>query len=187
MRALKFWEKLAVIFLTSLFIITTFLSFCISIEVPEAVSRFVIFGLILIIISVASFFGLIKILIKRFNYKNRRGAKIFFYSIVVIPSVSASAILLYENSWPYVFIYFILVTFYFYMVEKYFGKFNIRINAEFDKLSVENLTSFNTDIKVIAKNKKVKSSREAIKVGDIIEISKNGEPILTLDVIKNKK
>ena len=187
MKKLKIWEKLVVICLTMVFVTTLFLSFCISIEYFSITSRFVILGAIFIIANIATFFFLTKILLKRYNYKNRKGIKIYFYAIIIISSLAAMAILFYYNRWIYMLIYFILDGFYLAMVEKAFGKFRVTINGEHDKLSVGDLTSFNTTVQVIAKNKKVKSSSDSVKVGDIITISKDGETILTLDVINNKK
>jgi hypothetical protein len=76
---------------------------------------------------------------------------------------------------------------YYWIIEKRFGKFSIKIDKLTDGLYVSNLASSNVDIQVVAKNKKVKSSTDEIKVGDVIRITKDGEAILTLDVIKNKK
>ena len=84
-------------------------------------------------------------------------------------------------------VYPVLVYAYYWLVEKRFGKFSIKIDKLSDELYVGNLASSNVDIQVIAKNKKVKSSTDEIKVGDIIRIKKDDETILTLDVIKNDK
>ena len=37
------------------------------------------------------------------------------------------------------------------------------------------------------KNKKIKGSMERIAIGDVITISRDGEPVITLNVIKNTK
>ena len=70
---------------------------------------------------------------------------------------------------------------------KKFGRFNIKIDKLSSELQVQNLTSFNTGIQVIGKNKKVKSSSDLVKTGDAITIKKDSETILTLEVVKNKK
>lgn len=186
MPKFKFWEKLVLVALTFLYLLSMFLSYSISIEVDGDSTRFLIFGGCCFAVNIACFFGLLKLFAKHFNYKQRKALQIFFITITVISVACAVAILIYYNQWLYTYLYLILAAVYRQLFNKTFGKFQFTLNGEFDHLSVADLTSTNTDLKVIAKNKKVKSSTDAIKVGDLIEISKNGAPILTLDVIKNK-
>ncbi len=186
MQKIKLWEKLALVALTFLYIVSLFLSYGISVKVDNDSTRFLIFGSCCFAINIACFFGLLELFAKHFNYKQRRPLQIFFIAITVIPVVCAFAILIYYDQWLYTYLYLLLAVLYRQLFNKTFGKFQLTLNGEFDHLSVADLASPNTDLKVIAKNKKVKSSTDAIKVGDLIEISKNGVPILTLDVIKNK-
>lgn len=186
MSKFKLWEKLALVALTFLYIVSLFLSFSISIKVDDDSTCFLILGSCCFAINIACFFGLLKLFANHLNYKQRRPLRIFFIVITIIPAVCALAILIYYDQWLYTYLYFLLAALYRQLFNKTFGKFQLTLNGEFDHLSVADLTSSNTDLKVIAKNKKVKSSTDAIKVGDLIEISKNGAPILTLDVIKNK-
>lgn len=186
MSKFKLWEKLALVALTFLYVVSLFLSFSISIKVDNDSTRFLIFGSCCFAVNIACFFGLLKLFTNHLSYKQRKPLQIFFITITVIPVVCAFAILIYYDQWLYTYLYFLLAALYRQLFNKTFGKFQLTLNGEFDHLSVADLTSSNTDLKVIAKNKKVKSSTDVIKVGGLIEISKNGAPILTLDVIKNK-
>lgn len=187
MKPFKWWEKLLVITLVPLFIVSFFFSTVFSIKSIEDDLRFFFIGLAIFIINIAIFFGLFKIISKYYDYHNRKGVKIFIYLMVLIPLPATISFLLFYEHYGHVLVYPVLVFMYYWIIEKRFGKFSIKINKLTDQLCVNNLTSSNVDIQVIAKNKKVKSSTDEIKVGDIIRIAKDGEPILTLDVIKNKK
>lgn len=85
-------------------------------------------------------------------------------------------------------VHFFIVALYAYLINKEFGRLSIKINKDHDgDLYAGDITSFNGDIKVRGKNKKVKSSIERIAIGDTITISRDSETIITLNVIKNVK
>ena len=187
MKKLNFLHRIALVLLTSLFVVSMFLSFVISIKDFDEDPRFFFVGILFYAINIGSFFFITKILRKYYNYKQRKGLRFYYYLIIIMSTVSVLVVLAFNGRWRNMVPYFILAAAYFYLFEKIFGKFRLTINSENDKLLVGDLTSFNTDVAVIAKNKKVKSSTKEIQVGDIIRISKDGETIITLDVINNQK
>ena len=85
-------------------------------------------------------------------------------------------------------VYFVLVALYVYLINKEFGRLSIKINKDHDgDLFAGDLYTFNGDIKVRGKNKKMKGSIERLSVGDTIIISRDSETILTLNIVKNAK
>lgn len=187
MKPFKWWEALLVVLLTLLFIPSFFFTTVFSIKPLETDPRFFFVGLAIFVANIAVFFGLFKIISKYYDYHNRKGVKLFFYLIILLPLPATISFLIFYNHYGHLLVYPVLVFMYYWIIEKRFGKFSIKIDKLTDELYVSNLASSNVDIQVVAKNKKVKSSTDEIKVGDIIRITKDGEAILTLDVIKNKK
>jgi len=187
MKPFKWWEKLLLILLTALFIPSFFFTTVFSIKPLEEDPRFFFIGIAIFVINMAIFFGLLKIISKYYDYRNRKGVKLFFYLIVLIPLPATISFLAFYSRFGHILVYPVLIYAYYWLVEKRFGKFSIKIDKLSNELYVGNLASSNVDIQVIAKNKKVKSSTDEIKVGDIIRIKKDDETILTLDVIKNDK
>ena len=85
-------------------------------------------------------------------------------------------------------VYFVLVALYAYLINKEFGRLSIKIKKDHDgDLYAGDITTFNGDIKVRGKNKKIKGSMERLAIGDVITISRDSETVLTLNVIKNVK
>lgn len=187
MKPFKWWEALLVVLLTVLFIPSFFFTTVFSIKPLETDPRFFFVGLAIFVVNIAVFFGLFKIISKYYDYHNRKGVKFFFYLIILLPLPATISFLIFYNHYGHLLVYPVLVFMYYWIIKKRFGKFSIKIDKLTDELYVSNLASSNVDIQVVAKNKKVKSSTDEIKVGDVIRITKDGEAILTLDVIKNKK
>lgn len=187
MQKFKWWEKILVILLAPLFMVGYFCVFITSVKTLEEEPIFFTIGTIFAIISIACFFGLLKILRKYYNYRNRKAIYRLFGILIVLPLVSATAVLFYHQKWINIIEIIALAVMFAWIIAREFGRFNIKIDKLSSELQVQNLTSFNSDIQVIGKNKKVKSSTDKIKVGDIITIKKDGETILTLDVLKNQK
>ena len=187
MKPFKWWEKILVILLTLLFLPSFFFTTIFSLKKFDEDPRFFLIGMGLFAVNIAIFFGLMKIFSKYYDYRSRLGVKLFFYAIFIFPLPLTLAFLASNNAWPHMVVYLLYFLAYRYVIEQHFGRLDIKIDKTTDKLLVSNLGSFNSDIRVIGKNKKVKSSTEEIKVGDIIRIERDGEAILMLDVIKNDK
>lgn len=186
MHNFKWWEKLLMILLVPLFVVSYFLVFVTSVKPLEENPVFFFIGTVFAAISIASFFGLLKLVRKYYDYHSRKGAYWFFGTIIVVPLVSACAVLFYHQKWTCILEIIGLAIVFAYFVCREFGRFNIKIN-KLSKIHVGDLKSFNTDLQVIGKNKKVKSSSDLVKTGDIIIIKKDSETILTLEVLKNQK
>jgi hypothetical protein len=188
MRKLKFYEKILVFCLTALFIITFFFSVSFSLKPLEEDPRLFFVGMAAMAINIGIFFWTLKIFKRHYNYRNHKGLRIYYYTIITIAAAPTLALLRFNNDWMYMTVYFALIGLYLYMVNKEFGRLSIRINKDHDgDLYAGDLFTSNGDIKVRGKNKKMKSAMERISVGDVIIISREGEEILTLDVIKNAK
>ncbi len=185
---LKFLEIILLFFLTVVFITTFFFSTIFSLKPISEDARFFIIGLILFTINIGVFFWTIKILKKHYDQRNHKGIRRYYYPIFAISLLPTLGFLAHYNNWLYMLVYFILVSLYAYLINKEFGRLSIKINKDHDgELFAGDLFTFNGDIKVRGKNKKMKSSIERLAVGDTIIISRDSETILTLNVMKNAK
>jgi len=187
MKKFKWWETLLLVLLTPLFITTFFGVAIVTISPVENNSVFFVIGTICAIINVATFFGTIKLIQKHFNYKERHAIKRYYFVMIIMPLFTGIYFMIYEKGWMYLAIYALLVGIYAYIIEKEFGKFSIKINKEHDELQVGDVASFNTELSILGKGRKPKSSSEKLLTGDIIVIKKDDESIVTLKVIDNFK
>ncbi len=186
MRKLSFLEKLFMPLLTLIFIVSFNLTTIISMKPVEEDARFFFIGVLMAIINVGAFFGTLKILRKHYNYRNHKGIRIYYYTIIILPLILALEYLMFYQQWLYIPLFFALAAIDIYIVNQEFGRLSIKIAGDHDQLLVGDLTSSNSYIKVRAKNKKFKSSSEEIETGDVIIIERESQTILTLNVIKNK-
>ena len=187
MKQFKWWEKILFIIMTPLFMVSYFCIFITSVKSLEEEPVFFIIGSVFAAISVVCFFGIIKILSKYYNYRNRKGIYRFFGVLIVLPLISATAVLFYHQKWINILEIVILAVLFVRCIAHEFGRFSFKINRLAPDLHVQDITSFNADLQVIGKNQKVKSSTDKIRTGDTITIKKDGETILTVEVVKNKK
>jgi hypothetical protein len=188
MRKLKFYEKILMLCLTVLFVASFFFSISFSLKPIEEDPRLFIAGMVSMGINIGIFFWTLKILKRHYDYRNHKGIRIYYYTIIAVSAAPTLELLRFNNDWMYMAVYFTLIALYVYMVNKEFGRLSIRINKDHNgDLYVGDLYSSNGDIKVRGKNKKMKSAMERVSVGDVIIVSREGEEILTLDVIKNAK
>ena len=188
MPKLKFLEKVLLFFLVVVFITTFFFSTIFSLKPISEDARFFIIGLILFSINIGVFFWTVKIIKKHYDQRNHKGIRWFYYPIFTISMLPTLGFLAYYNNWVYMLVYFILVALYAYLINKEFGRLSIKINKDHDgDLFAGDLYTFNGDIKVRGKNKKMKGSMERLAIGDTIIISRDSETILTLNVMKNAK
>ena len=188
MRQLKFFEKILMFLLSVVFITTFFFSHVFSIKTVDEDPRFLIVSIIIFSINIGVFFWMIKILKRHYNYQNHKGIRIFFYSIIVPPAMALVAYFASLNKYPYILVYVFIISMYAYLINKEFGRLSIKIKRDHDgELFAGDLYTFNGDIKVRGKNKKMKGGAERIAIGDVIIISRDSEPIITLNVIKNDK
>ena len=196
MRQLKFSEKILIFFLTCLFTITFFFSTIFSLK-PEADNpagltendpRLLFAGLILFAINIGAFFWTIKIIKRHYDHRNHKGIRQYYFTIFAISTFPTLGFLAFYGAWIYMLVYFFLLTLYVYLINKEFGRLSIKIGKDHDgDLFVGDVTTFNGDIKVRGKNKKMKSSIERIAPGDTIILSRDSETVLTLNVVKNAK
>jgi hypothetical protein len=187
MKKFKWWETLVLVLLTPLFITTFFGIAIATVSTANNNTIFFIIGTICAIINIACFFGTIKIIQNHYNYQERHAIKRYYVVMIIMPLVTGVYFMIFEKGWMYLGVYALIVGIYAYIIEKEFGKFTIKINKEHDELLVGDVNSFNTELTVQGKNKKPKGSTEKLLVGDIIQIQKDDETILTLHVIKNQK
>ena len=187
MKKFKWWETLILILLTPLFITTFFGIAIVTISPVEQNPVFFIIGTICAVINVATFFGTIKIIKNHYDYKERHSIERYYAVIIVMPLVTGIYFMAFEKGWMYLALYALLVGIYSYIIGKEFGKFSFKINKEHDKLSVGDISSYNTELSFKGKNKKPKGSTEELAIGDVITIKKDEETILTLQVIKEEK
>ena len=188
MRKLKFLEKVLMFFMTVVFITTFFFSTVVSLKPLEEDPRFFFVGLLIFAINIGVFFFSVKILRKHYNHRNHKGIRIYFYTIIGLPLYPTIGFLAFYDHWPYVGVYLCLIAMYAYLINKEFGRLSLKINKDHDgDLFAGDLHSFNGDIQVRGKNKKIKGSMERIAVGDVITISRDDETVITLNVIKNVK
>ena len=175
MRKFTWWEKALFILLVPCFIVSFFLISVASITQTQNNTVFSIF------------FFFLKTLKKYFDFRNKRGIKQFFYTIILMPLVVGIYFMGYYQAWLYMIIYAVITGIYVYLINKEFGNFSFKLDQRASKIYVQDLRSYNTDLRIVGKDKKVKSSTDELRVGDVITISKDGETILTLNVAKNKK
>ncbi len=188
MRKLKFLEKVLMFILTVVFITTFFFSTIFSLKPLEEDPRFFFIGLLIFAINIGAFFFTIKILRKHYNHRNHKGIRIYYYIMMGLPLYPTIGFLGFYNHWQYSVVYFCLIGMYAYLINKEFGRLSLKINKDHDgDLFAGDLHSFNGEIQVRGKNKKIKGSMERIAIGDVITISRDGEPVITLNVIKNTK
>jgi len=187
MRKLSFFQKILMLFLTPLFIITFFFATIISMKPIEEDARFFVIGLFLVIANIGIFFATLKIIKKHYDYRNRKGVRIYYYTIIAIPLIMTLGYLRFYDQWLYMTLFIAMAALDVYIINQEFGRLSIKIDGNYDKLLAGDLTSPNGFIKVRAKNKKIKSSTEEVSVGDIIIIERNDHTVLTLNVIKNQK
>ena len=95
MKPFKWWEALLVVLLTLLFIPSFFFTTVFSIEPLETDPRFFFVGLAIFVVNIAVFFGLFKIISKYYDYHNRRGVKLFFYLIILLPLPATISFLIF--------------------------------------------------------------------------------------------
>ena len=188
MRKLTVLEKILMVLFTPLFIISFFYSVSFSLKPIEEDPRVFFAGMASMAINIGIFFYTVKILKKRYNYRNHKGIRSYFYTIITIAALPTFGLLKYNNDWMYMSVYIALIALYLYIINKEFGRLSIRISKLHDgELYVGDFYSSNGDIKVRGKNKKMKGGIERLTAGDTIIISREGEEYLTLNVVKNSK
>lgn len=187
MRKFTWWEKALFVLLVPCFIVSFFLISVASSTQTQNNTVFLIVGSVIAAVNIGIFFFFLKTLKKYFDFRNKRGIKQFFYTIILMPLVVGIYFMGYYQAWLYMIIYAVITGIYVYLINKEFGNFSFKLDQRASKIYVQDLRSYNTDLRIVGKDKKVKSSTDELRVGDVITISKDGETILTLNVAKNKK
>ena len=188
MRKMKFYEKVLMALITAAFITTFFFSTIIAYKQIEEDPKYFIAGIVIFAINIAMFSFAMKLIKRHYNYRNHKGVRTYFYTIITIAALPTLGYLAFYDRWTYMLVYFFLIAMYAYLINKEFGRLSIKIDKRNDgDLYADDLYSFNGDVKVRGKDKKVKGSMDIISVGDTITISRGQETILTLNVIKNAK
>lgn len=186
MKKFKLWEKLVYIFLTPFFICSFFFSIVATLKTIEEDPRFLLIGVGVMALNVGAFFILIKIARKYYDYHNEKGARRFFYFIIALPLIPAVWFLMYYGRWHQILVMVFMTYLYARIVEKEFGRLRYTIKKKTNAIKVGEITSFNSDVKIVGKNKKVKSSTDVIKAGDIITFTRGSETILSVTVNSKK-
>ena len=174
MRKFTWWEKALFILLVPCFIVSFFLISVASSTQTQNNTVFLIVGSVIAAVNIGIFFFFLKTLKKYFDF-------------ILMPLVVGIYFMGYYQAWLYMIIYAVITGIYVYLINKEFGNFSFKLNQRASKIYVQDLRSYNTDLRIVGKDKKVKSSTDELRVGDVITISKDGETILTLNVAKNKK
>jgi hypothetical protein len=187
MKEFKWWEKALFILLVPCFIVSFFLISVTSITQTQDNAVFLAVGSVIAAINIGIFFFFLKTLKKYFDFRHKYGIKLFFYTIIVMPLVVGVYAMGYYQAWLYMAIYVVIAGIYVYLINKEFGVFSFKIDQRTNQIYIHNLKSYNTDLRIVGKDKKVKSSTDELRVGDAIIVRKDGETILTLNVAKNKK
>ena len=190
---MKIWSKILIGVLSILFIISFFVSSGLLMGIFEHESFGFLIGLLALLIN-AFIFSLIIIILKR-NYDDcyQDSIKIYFYFMFAFSIVANfyTAPMNYGiiGIIVYAFIYYIIIKFYLFFINRYFGSIVIKIMRSTNGIYVSDINSWQADLKVYNEKNNQKNTKSLLKVNDKITIVKNNQEVLKLSVkeINNHK
>ena len=180
---MKTKEKLLIIFLTILFIITFLSSESMISSLFIKYTDLFFFGFFSLIINIILHHFIFKTLIK--HYKNRN-VKDFHFCLILFSFLFSLYLPFTHGNIQlelplFIIFYYLLIKCYNVKLHKLLGDIAIFLNKEKRSYTI---TSRNCDIKITAKNKKEKEYDIPINDGDTLKITQDSKELMTLKIKK---
>ena len=188
MKRIKIIDKIILIFLTIIFIVSFYITTCLYGGIVED-KELLIAGAIGLTVNIFAFRTILKTLYKYFNDKSKENVKVYLYTMLIFSvAVTLYIPFLGENRLLefllYIIQYYIIIRIYLYVIDKYFGDIIIKINRTSEGIFVNNSTNKTINVRLVDNKNIERSFYHPVEDGDKIILENKNKKVFTLTIDK---